>query len=61
MCSAIGAIGEGVLTNRIRSCILDIQQNQALRYLVNNAHFKEGVVLNTTCTTLKKSCGPPLD
>ena len=24
MCSAIGAIGEGVLTNRIRLCILDM-------------------------------------
>ena len=27
MCSAIGAIGEGVLTNRIRLCILDMIGN----------------------------------
>ena len=26
MCSAIGAIGEGVLTNRIRLCILDMSE-----------------------------------
>ena len=27
MCSAIGAIGEGVLTNHIRLCILDMSEN----------------------------------
>ena len=30
MCSAIGAIGEGVLTNRIRLCILDMSGNSVL-------------------------------
>ena len=35
MCSAIGAIGEGVLTNRIRLCILDMSETLSGNHCIN--------------------------
>ena len=42
MCSAIGAIGaigEGVLTNRIRLCILDMSVRKLLRRSLKSVAF----------------------